>query len=416
MDTPAGLADAVEAIARFNQHRDPRLVAIKYARMADNVFAFFRGTDHLFADRWPRFRPADEGPAVLICGDLHLENFGAYQTDDGDFRFDINDFDEAIVAPCSLDVVRALASILLAAEVWAVSAVPASRIAIGFLTAYHDTVIESARQGSTGEVKVGAGKGPIFERLGEIALGSRTEMLDRQTQLGHHGVRHIIRTDDKHPDVGKVEAEAVRMAIEQYGRSTPTPEAYAVLDVAGRIAGVGSLGVRRYTVLIAGDGTPDTNRLLDVKEATASCLAAEAVGPQWVAVGNEAQRVVAAQRQLQSKPAAGLAAIEIDGRPYRLREMVPDENRSKLDRLQKKPDKLRDAVGVAGQLSAWSHVRGCQVPNGASRQKAFVDWVESSAFDSVLAAAARCVELTSQDFEAYSQSFAEHRLESPAKG
>ena len=49
--------------------------------------------------------PLDLGPAILQCGDLHLENFGAYQTDDGEFRFDINDFDEALVAPCSLDLV-----------------------------------------------------------------------------------------------------------------------------------------------------------------------------------------------------------------------------------------------------------------------------------------------------------------------
>jgi uncharacterized protein (DUF2252 family) len=30
---------------------------------------------------------------VLICGDLHLENYGAYRTDEGYFLYDINDYD-----------------------------------------------------------------------------------------------------------------------------------------------------------------------------------------------------------------------------------------------------------------------------------------------------------------------------------
>ena len=97
-------------------------------------------------------------------------------------------------------------------------------------------------------------------------------------------------------------------------------------------------------MLIAGGGTPDTNRLLDVKEATASSVLSCSDCPQPDTGGNDAVRIVRAQCQLQSKPTAGLAAIDIDACHYRMREMVPDENRSKLDRLQKKPEKLRLAV------------------------------------------------------------------------
>ena len=409
-------ASAVDEIIRFNADRDPRLVAIKYDKMADNVFAFFRGTDHLFVGRWKQFRPADVGPAILICGDLHLENFGAYQTEEGDFRFDINDFDEAAVAPCGLDVVRAVASILLAAEVWNVSAVPASRIVIAFLTAYRAAVSDSAREGKTGAVKLGEGQGPIFELLGETALGDRTAMLDKLTEKGHHGTRRIIRTDDKHPDVSEKKAERVRAAIEAYGLNTGDPKSFEVLDVTGRIAGVGSLGVRRYTVLIAGGGTPETNRLLDVKEATPSCITAAGASSHPAASDNEAVRVVSAQQQLQSRAAAGLAAIEIDGDPYRVREMVPDENRSKLERLQKKPEKLRSAVAVAGQLTGWAHIRGCQVAKDENRQQSFVNWVESPAFDAVATSAARCVDVTFQDYEAFLQRYKDRRLNSNVTG
>ena len=107
-----------DAIVRFNADREPDLVERKLKRIDESVFTFYRGTDHLFGQAWPALKPADPGPAVLSCGDLHLENFGAYQTEVGDFRFDINDFDEALVAPCSFDLVRCAASILLAGEEW----------------------------------------------------------------------------------------------------------------------------------------------------------------------------------------------------------------------------------------------------------------------------------------------------------
>jgi uncharacterized protein (DUF2252 family) len=395
---------AVDAILRFNANRKPELVTIKYARMVENVFAFFRGTDHLFADHWPQCRPRDAGPGILTCGDLHLENFGAYQTDDGDFRFDINDFDEALVAAAGFDLVRATASILLAAEVWKISVAPASCMALEFLTAYRAAVIEAARTGQPGEIVPGKGDGPISKLLGETALGEQAAMLDHHTEIKHHGQRRIIRSPDKHPDISEDKARIVGEAIENYGKTTATPDAYCVLDVAGRIMGVGSLGLRRYTVLIAGGGTPASNRLLDVKEAAPSAVLACSEFPQPDTHGDDALRIVLAQRQLQSKPTAGLAPIVVGKRPFRLREMIPDENRSKLDRLQRHPDKLRTAVTVAGQLTAWSQIRGCP-PEAEARQK-LASWADGSALDAVLTAAARSVDITCRDFESFCLAYA----------
>ena len=120
------------------------MVRLKYRRMAADLFAFFRGTDHLFAAAWPALVPVDPGPDILICGDLHLENFGAYRADDGDFVFDINDFDEALVGPCSLDLVRCSTSILLAAQVWGLSPIRAMRTVLGYLDRYRATILEEA--------------------------------------------------------------------------------------------------------------------------------------------------------------------------------------------------------------------------------------------------------------------------------
>src|SRR4051812_42337999 len=121
------------SVLRFNEGRVPRAVRLKLKKMAADSFAFFRGADHLFAAAWPDLRPPDVGPEIPICGDLHLENFGAYRDDDGEYLFDINDFDEAVVAPCSLDLVRCATSILLAAELWGLSPLRATGMVLRYL-------------------------------------------------------------------------------------------------------------------------------------------------------------------------------------------------------------------------------------------------------------------------------------------
>jgi uncharacterized protein (DUF2252 family) len=410
MSTSTTPLSTVDEILRFNRHRKRDLLKIKFARMAENVFAFFRGTDHLFASHWPALHPDAVGPAILICGDLHLENFGAYQTDDREFRYDVNDFDEALVGPCSLDLVRCTTSILLAAEVWNVSPVQASGIALDYLTSYRGAIHEAVRTGTIGEIAPGQGDGPIWDLLGETALGVQSQLLDHHTERSAHGERRILRSDDKHPDIGDRKAKLVQDAVEAYGQRTKTPKTYRVLDVTGRIGGIGSLGLRRYTVLIAGGDTPDTNRLLDVKEATASSVLSCSTCSQPDTGGNDAVRIVRAQCQLQSKPTAGLAAIDIDASHYRMREMVPDENRSKLDRLQRNPEKLRLAVGVVGQVTAWSQLRGCRSgQSDAERQLAA--WVDSPALDALLPAAVRYADISSRDFQSFREAYADHHFE-----
>ncbi len=159
----ARLSPVSEEVLRFNQGRKPRFLRLKYRRMAHDPFSFFRATNHLFARSWSEIHPPDVGPAVLLCGDLHLENFGAYRTDQGDFRFDINDFDDALVAPCSLDLVRCVTSILLAAELWRLTPTRATGMALAFLDEYRAAVVRAVAEGTIGEITPKGGHGPVWE-------------------------------------------------------------------------------------------------------------------------------------------------------------------------------------------------------------------------------------------------------------
>src|ERR1043166_916362 len=126
----------VTALRKFHAGRQRSGLIRKYERLNEGPFEFFRGTAFLFARAWKELGPEEPGPPVLISGDLHLENFGAYITRDGEARYDINDFDEAMIAPCGFDVVRCATSTLLAAEAWKLGPTHGTAMVLNYLDAY----------------------------------------------------------------------------------------------------------------------------------------------------------------------------------------------------------------------------------------------------------------------------------------
>ena len=109
------MIDVVQEILAFNAGRDPDRLGLKYRNMRASPFGFLRGTCHLFYRSLPVDALFDEAPPVWSCGDLHLQNFGSYKGDNRLVYFDLNDFDESLLAPASLDLVRFLCSVLVAA-------------------------------------------------------------------------------------------------------------------------------------------------------------------------------------------------------------------------------------------------------------------------------------------------------------
>jgi uncharacterized protein (DUF2252 family) len=103
-----------ERLTRFNMGLLPEKVALKYEAMAENAFRFFRGTCHLFYEDLAAAEPLPLSPLAWICGDLHIENFGSYKGDNKLVYFDLNDFDEALLAPASYETVRMVTSIFIA--------------------------------------------------------------------------------------------------------------------------------------------------------------------------------------------------------------------------------------------------------------------------------------------------------------
>src|SRR5471032_3231735 len=130
----------VDRIRDFNAGRDPERLALKYRAMRANPFAFLRGTCHLFYDELASASVPADAPLVWACGDLHLENFGSYKGDNRLVYFDLNDFDEAALAPFTLELVRFLASIMVAAKSLGLPQAQANELCRLFVDVYRDRV------------------------------------------------------------------------------------------------------------------------------------------------------------------------------------------------------------------------------------------------------------------------------------
>jgi uncharacterized protein (DUF2252 family) len=362
-----GAIDVIGSIQSYNANRDPERLALKYGAMRGSVFAFLRGSCHLYYAQLPRSGPLKSAPLAWNCGDLHLANFGSYKGDDRLVYFDINDFDEAALAPATWDVVRLLSSLNVATAELKLGA--GQRRALGelLLNAYADALAVGKASWLQRETATGV----VGELLTRVQNRQRPAFLDTRTRLKGRSRRLLVDTGKALPATARQVAE-VTAFMQRFAASQAKPAFFEVLDVARRIAGTGSLGVERYAVLVRGKATPDGNYLLDLKLALPSSWTSrvKAAQPQWP---SEAQRVVSLQQRLQAMPIAFLQAVQMDGRPFVLRALHPSEDRIDFKRAAATPETLADLLRTLGRVTAWAQLRSA-ARQGAAGPDELIDF------------------------------------------
>jgi uncharacterized protein (DUF2252 family) len=345
------MVDPVSRIVAFNAGRDPERLLLKYRAMRASTFAFMRGTCHLFYDELPRGGVFKSAPAVWVCGDLHLENFGSYKGDNRLVYFDINDFDESALAPASWDLVRLLTSIRIAADTLRIVASDAQSLCEECLQAYSSALVE----GKAYWVERDTAKGLVCALLERVRDRQRALFLDRRT-IADRGKRRLRIDGKKALETPDAERGVITAFILEFAKGQERPAFYEVLDVARRIAGTGSLGLDRYVILVEGKGSPDGNYLLDLKRALPSTLAPhlKLEQPTWP---SEAHRVVSLQRRLQAVSIAFLHPVMLDDNPFILRAMQPSEDRVALAGARHTAGELTLLVTALGRITAWAQLR-----------------------------------------------------------
>jgi uncharacterized protein (DUF2252 family) len=365
------MASLTDRITRFNADRSADRLALKYQEMAVDAFSFLRGTCHLFYEDLPQTGVFQNAPAVWVCGDLHLQNFGSFKGNDRlglqkrDRKlvyFDINDFDESVLAPCSWDLARFVVSLLVAD----LGLTEADAIALGqfFLQTYGETLTT----GKACAIHRETAQGVVKDLLQSLKLRKRKSFIRRRLDPK---MRSLKRAPNKVLTVPSEDLHRIHQLMTQWAETQPqnqaNPEFFKILDIAQRIAGNGSLGLERYLILIQGKGYPNGSYLLDLKAARSSCLQPylPTLQPNWQ---TEADRIVSVQSRLQDSPPALLSVLHQDGTSYVLRELQPTADKLDLAAVAHHPKRLKVLVETLARIVAWDHIR-----SGGRQRSAIAD-------------------------------------------
>ena len=378
VDFPASLPTAqhertgvVSEIHAWNRGRELERLRLKYAKMGTDAFSFFRGTAHLFFRDWQLTTALDDAPLVWVCGDLHLENFSSFRGDDGRAYYDVNDFDEAALAPASRDLARLLTSLHLAEQLPDVA-----DLAAAFLDGY----CETAQRSVPVSVVDTDGAKPIRALLEKTAARPRKELLDNRTEGNPRAFpRHLTGTPKqdakaRYLELLPGEKKTIAHFLEDFARTQPDPSQFELVDAARRVAGTGSLGLGRFAILVTGEGAPDGHFILDLKQDAVS--AAALYGPPQPDWPNEATRIATVRRWTQPHPPMFFDAVPFRGKTWLIRELEPTDDRVKLSKYADDPKALQALLAGMGRVTASMHLRGCG-KQGAASVAALRRWAES---------------------------------------
>ncbi|MFI0998484.1 DUF2252 domain-containing protein [Streptomyces galbus] len=319
---PPRRPDPVDTIESQSARRVPELVPIRYGRMSESPFRFYRGAAAIMAADLagtPR-----SGITTQLCGDAHCLNFRLLASPERRLMFDINDFDETLPGPWEWDVKRLSASFAIAGRANGFSARERASVVREAVRSYRERMRALARLGN---LDVWYTRFEADELQQQFAPVLSAKARDRWAQARDRARAHdtlqvfdklthlvdgerliapdpplLMRLEDLLP---RAERDALRTEIsrliERYARTLQSDRrfllrGYRVADMARKVVGVGSVGTRCWIVLLLGKDDEDP-LFLQAKEADESVLAPYAGASAYATQG---ERVVSGQRLMQA--------------------------------------------------------------------------------------------------------------------
>lgn len=366
--TFAGRVDPVELIMESHQGRVPELIPIRVSRMIASPYGFLRGTAVVMAADVAQL-PAT-GITPIICGDAHLGNFGFYASPEGELVIDLNDFDEAHPGGWEWDLRRLVAAIWVAGrqngsseeqcESAVAACVAAYREEVRFL-AGQPLLMRSYNRLDVDRLHETATEKTLREEIQRSARRARTRTSDRalpRFTREHEGQRRIVEEPPLITRVSGIEYDRIAAALDEY-LLTLAPHwrralgGYTLIDIAHKVVGVGSVGLRAYVALLEGS-SPDDVVFLQLKQARRSVLAKFVHGDSaWHA--HQGQRVVEYQQALQTVSDPLLGWTTVDDRQFYVRQFRNMKGAIALDAID--APALADYAGIVGHLLAKGHAR-----------------------------------------------------------
>jgi uncharacterized protein (DUF2252 family) len=389
-----------ERIKQFNGPRLPVYTALKYQMMAQNPFRFLRGTCHLFYEDLVAGNALPPSPLSWICGDLHLENFGSYKGDNRLVYFDLNDFDEGVLAPAAWELARMVTSIFTGFESLGIKRKETTRVARLFLETYAATLAN----GKAHYIEPQTAKGIVRLFLDKVCERKQKELIRQRTILKNDKLGLRIDKTRLFP-VEKALKRELAAHLTQWIKQDPhLQHRFRVMDTGFRIAGTGSLGVKRYVFLVRNIKEPRKHLLIDMKQSLSPAVQPwlGATQPAW---GSEAERVVAVQKRMQNISPALLSTTVFKGDPYILKEMQPTADKIDFMVIRDRYKEVEKVIKDMAALTASAELRSSGRQGSATAEELIAFGGEHSWQKGLLDYAAAYAVQVKKDYQAYFKDY-----------
>src|SRR4051812_27768312 len=377
--------DPVVVMRQEDATRVPELVPIRHGRMLVSAFTFYRGAAALMAGDLAA--TPTSGITVQLCGDAHLSNFGVYAAPDRRLVFDLNDFDETLPGPWEWDIKRLAASLEIAGRDRGFKHRERQAVVAAATRTYREAMRRFAEMGN---LEVWYARLDVDGAIGQLggALGTSDARAARQmsgkaakaagktslraisklTQRVNGSVRIvsapplIVPLHELLPDADARDVETeVRALLHRYQRSLSPDrrrlvDTYRFVDMARKVVGVGSVGMRAWIILLEGRDAGDP-LVLQAKEAEASVLEPHLRPSRY---RNHGERVVQGQRSMQAASDIFLGwdrVTGIDGevRDFYVRQLWDGKGSAVVEAMD--PARLSTYGKLCGWTLARAHAR-----------------------------------------------------------
>lgn len=363
--------DPVHHLEESSKDRMAHLVPIRYGRMVQSPFSFYRGTAlNMAADL--SVTPVS-GLRVQACGDCHLCNFGGFATPERRIIADINDLDETLPAPWEWDVKRLAASFVVASRFNGHPEEAARDAALGCVRSYREKMAEYSKLSVLDVWYSSIDLEKLLLTIKDEESHKRLEKRlakARQRKVVDDDFPELVTTAGMKPTI-KENPPLIFHPREQDKASFETTlkksfaayretlsedrriliDRYQLVDAAVKVVGVGSVGtVCGVLLLMASDQDP---LFLQVKQARESVLEPYAGQSDY---SNHGQRVVVGQRIMQSASDLFLGWTEgYRGRNFYIRQLRDMKIKPMVEIFS--PSVMSVYAATCGWILARAHAR-----------------------------------------------------------
>lgn len=367
-EPPVDRPDPITLLNESHRGRVDELIPVRVGRMISSPYGFLRGTAVVMAQDVATM--ASTGIQPVVCGDAHLGNFGFYGSPEGELVLDLNDFDEAHPGAWEWDVRRLVASIWVAGRENGLSEDECRAAVQSCVSAYRDEVrflanepllMRSYNRLDVGRLNETATEKGLRKEIKRSVKKAKRRTSDRALPKFTHEQDGERRIAEEPPLIRRVtdrKAELIGNGLDRY-LETLAPHwsrvlgGYTIQDVAHKVVGVGSVGLRAYVALLEGSSSDDVV-FLQMKQARRSVLAKYVHGDSAMHQ-HQGQRVVEYQQALQTVSDPLLGWTTIDNRQYYVRQFRNMKGTVPLDSMD--AHSLADYAGIVGHLLAKGHAR-----------------------------------------------------------